>query len=253
MRFSVNTSSTDVDMSDDTSVDDFCVLRCVRDLRTLHSLCSDKTADIADKFTSLRCAEYSESCIIPVDLSAYNRGNITERSIICVPTADDFKALNEDSKYAGPMQVPDKTVKLPKKEKKVKKSATDTTATTELDKQLSALIEQTVDGSRTEQALAGAQTEQTPPNASLPDVKVVAHRVRHSCSRQVMGFVQAGGYRLHGGAGGGHGFISLQALLYTLQDQYQIDMKKHIPRGCLVLVREPTSLQYRFATLTVLL
>ncbi|CAH1773994.1 unnamed protein product [Owenia fusiformis] len=77
----------------------------------------------------------------------------------------------------------------------------------------------------------------------LPKVENV---INH-CSRKCIGYVNKGGYSLSNGSGVGMGFCSivgLSELCKFLQDEAK-------QTKCIVLVRSPVSLQYRFAYLSI--
>ena len=195
-----------------------CVLRCVKDLRQLYSLCQAGSDDIEGVLSGMTCIKITHDYLVAIELVAYGRGHISDNSIICVPTEEDVNNLNTDKSYPGPIAPRDKMAKLHKKNKNAGTKS-------ELDVLMKNLLE---------------KVEENVP-------------LRASCSREVMGFVQKGGFQFHSGCGAGHGFVTLNGLLKTLRSQSNITRCRHIQKGCLVLFRETTSLQYRLATLRVML
>ncbi|CAL1531102.1 unnamed protein product [Lymnaea stagnalis] len=82
-------------------------------------------------------------------------------------------------------------------------------------------------------------------NLKIQEQDLKYNHLNHT-SRPIIGFVSNGDFDLGQGQGSGQGFCSVMALLELLKSQ------KH--RRCnLVLVRNPSSLQFRFASLSIIL
>ncbi|XP_059140261.1 ribonucleases P/MRP protein subunit POP1-like [Physella acuta] len=79
------------------------------------------------------------------------------------------------------------------------------------------------------------------PEVTQADVRLLSHT-----SRPVMGFITGGDFHLGIGQGSGLGFCSVLAVLDLLE-------KQQGRRHCTVLVRNPTSLQYRFAAMSLVM
>ncbi|RUS90150.1 hypothetical protein EGW08_002117 [Elysia chlorotica] len=73
-----------------------------------------------------------------------------------------------------------------------------------------------------------------------------SNSVLGSTSRDIIGFVKDGDFDLVKGQGLGFGFCSVAALLALIENQKD-------RRICLALVRNPTSLQYRFSSISLLM
>ena len=68
--------------------------------------------------------------------------------------------------------------------------------------------------------------------------------VRQSCNREIIGYVNRGGFCLSSGRGAGMGFVAATGLCQLLKETLHNSQT-------VVLVRAPHSLQYRFAYLSV--
>ncbi|VDI55209.1 ribonuclease P/MRP protein subunit POP1 [Mytilus galloprovincialis] len=79
---------------------------------------------------------------------------------------------------------------------------------------------------------------------SLAELKSVdsASCMRKSCSREIIGFVNHGGFSLGSGNGRGQGFCTTKGLQYLSQHTSPF----------YVLVRNPSSYQYRFAYINII-
>lgn len=68
--------------------------------------------------------------------------------------------------------------------------------------------------------------------------------IRHSCSREVIGYVNRGGFALGSGNGSGLGFCAVSGIKHLLE-------KSSSESSNFVLVRNPTSYQYRYASIKI--
>ena len=80
----------------------------------------------------------------------------------------------------------------------------------------------------------------------MSGTKSVTKGVKDSCSKKVIGFVKQGGYHFIVGQGNGLGFVVLEGLLSLLKN-------KAAEQPVVVLIRSSHSLQYRYATLSIIL
>lgn len=148
--------------------------------------------------------------------------------MICIPTKGDLLQLSKDQDYCGP-QEPKHSDRFKSKllKRKGRKKRQDVGKATES----SALNTTKAAPTEHEDLVLGLW-----PNP-LPDL--AAH-----CSRMLLGFVTQGDFSLASGCGEALGFVSLTGLLRMLVGQ-PVDKKG------LVVLRNPASLQYRFARLMV--
>ncbi|XP_071410201.1 ribonucleases P/MRP protein subunit POP1 isoform X2 [Pithys albifrons albifrons] len=169
--------------------------------------------------------------LVWVNLSLLRKGNPELHAMICIPTEDDLLHLSKDKLFCGPQEpkhrdiFKDKVQKQKEEKKKKKKHSM---------KALEGAPLSFPDGETTEDhddLILGLWSD------ALPDV--TSH-----CSRTVLGYVTQGDFSLATGCGEALGFVSLTGLIYMLY--YQPADKKG-----LVLLRTPTSLQYRFARLNI--
>uniref|UniRef100_A0A672YI14 POP1 homolog, ribonuclease P/MRP subunit n=1 Tax=Sphaeramia orbicularis TaxID=375764 RepID=A0A672YI14_9TELE len=147
--------------------------------------------------------------LVWVRLSLLSGGKPELHGIVCVPTSEDLKQLKASKKAAAPSLPSDKTVEK-------------------------------------ETELSSASDPNIPITSSSPLDLVLGlwpdplPSVASHCSRLTLGWVTQGDFSLSAGCGEALGFVSVPGLLNTLQNQPM----EH--RGT-VLLRNPTSLQYRFA------
>ncbi|XP_051015421.1 ribonucleases P/MRP protein subunit POP1 [Acomys russatus] len=167
--------------------------------------------------------------LVWVSLSLLRKGSPEPRTMICVPSEEDLLQLSQDQHYHGPREPrhsdPFKSLILKEKEKKKmeKRRNRDHMVPTGLAVEASAVAPEAL----TRGLWAGP----------LPGL--TSH-----CSRVLLGFVTQGDFSMAVGCGEALGFVSVTGLLEMLSSQ------SAATRG-LVLLRPPTSLQYRFARLAI--
>ncbi|XP_028622098.1 ribonucleases P/MRP protein subunit POP1 [Grammomys surdaster] len=167
--------------------------------------------------------------LVWVSLSLLRKGSPEPRTMICVPSEEDLLQLSQDQCYHGPWESrhsdPFKSLILKAKEKKKKEKR------------------QNGEHRASKSLAAGAPTtEQEALTQGLwsgPLPGLTSH-----CSRLLLGFVTQGDFSMAVGCGEALGFVSVTGLLEMLSSQ------SGAMRG-LVLLRPPTSLQYRFARITI--
>ncbi|XP_032078555.1 ribonucleases P/MRP protein subunit POP1 [Thamnophis elegans] len=220
----------------------FCILRTRKLLRQISFWCHPTSGKRqyrqhrASKMNEKELAEDTLMCInqhypralVWVSLSLLRKGNPELHTMICIPEKEDLLQLDKDQHFCGPQEPKHKDQfknKLPKRKGRRKKG-NDGKVT-----ENSALKPMDVMADIQEDLVLGLWPH------PLPDV--VSH-----CSRVLLGFVTQGDFSLASGCGEALGFVSLTGLLQMLIDQ-PADKKG------LVLLRNPDSLQYRFARLSV--
>ncbi|XP_073488122.1 ribonucleases P/MRP protein subunit POP1 isoform X2 [Aquarana catesbeiana] len=169
----------------------------------------------------------SPRALVWVRLAMVTKGSPELHSLICIPAQEDFIQLKKDKLFAGPQEpkhsdpFKSKIVKQ-KKERKKQKSKSKHEG--------SEKMEINADLSVSDQLTLGLWPSPIP--------EVTTH-----CSRLLFGYVTHGDFSMAAGCGGALGFVSLTGLLHLLQ---QTSDKIGI-----VLLRNPSSLQYRFAKLII--
>lgn len=143
--------------------------------------------------------------------------------MVCVPTAEDLQLLGKGPGSSGPQEPPHKDhLRNRTKHKKKKKAKTSS---------LPSKTDSSEDLEPPSDVTLGLWPEPLP--------SVTSH-----CSRVTLGWVTQGDFSLSAGCGEALGFISVAGLLDTLAEQ----SREH--RG-VVLLRNPTSLHYRFAKVNI--
>jgi ribonuclease P/MRP protein subunit POP1 len=204
------------------NIEKFYVLRNVKLLRKLQNIChvsrnrSQKgKLDVKNEVLNILEKDHGDS-LVPVRLDMIQKGSPGQFATICVPNKEDIELLNKNKNYGGPMEplhvdpvlVEKKVLKKQLKQKGLKQKV-------KVDRTLK---------------LTSEKDEMT---------------VRTGC-RDVIGYLNSGGYSLGTGNGGGVGFVSTLALITLLRNS---EASENEP---IVLVRGSTSLQYRFARLSVI-
>ncbi|WAR23624.1 POP1-like protein, partial [Mya arenaria] len=194
----------------------FFVVRSLQTLRRFKKICSGGLG--TSKAFDQELVSFSDDQklgIVPVTLSMVHRGCPVQFAKICLPSLQDLQQLQKDKSFGGPLE-PARVDPLEQQRNELKR---------ELKKKG---VKKAVKVDRTVTVLAETDGE-----------KIEKGR------REVIGYVCQGGFSLGTGNGGGLGYIAA-AVFKKLLDQ-AADRK-----GPLVLIRNPTSLQYRFASLSVI-
>ncbi|XP_029115863.1 ribonucleases P/MRP protein subunit POP1 [Scleropages formosus] len=162
------------------------------------------------------------SCLVWVRISLLRRGHPVLHAMICAPTPEDLALLGSDPTCCGPLE-PRHTDHFKSRVKRCKKGGSSGESAHKLE----------------EGAEPGPAPSLTPGLWPDPLPSVTSH-----CSRVTLGWATQGDFSLTAGCGEALAFVSLTGLLHTLLQQPPNQ------RG-VVLLRNPASLQYRFAKLTV--
>ncbi|KAM9852671.1 ribonucleases P/MRP protein subunit POP1 [Aulostomus maculatus] len=233
----------------------FTVLRNRKSLRLLSGWCRPTTSkgqrpSRVGQMPHLDCAvaqsfvEAHRMRVVWVRLSLLSKGKPELHAMVCVPTAEDLMLLNKGPGSSGPQETPHKDhfkCRIKRQKKGTKKAA----ASTQFD-------ETKCKGSDgltvSKPNLTTCKDPQSPPPPSSdlvlglwpdPLPSVTSH-----CSRVTLGWVTQADFSLAAGCGEALGFVSVTGLLNTLLSQ----QAEH--RG-VVLLRDPTSLQYRFSKINI--
>lgn len=174
--------------------------------------------------------------LVWVRLSLLSGGKPELHGMVCAPTSEDLKQLKAPG-GVGPREPPHKDhfksrIKSKKSSKKAAAPALPSDKTVEKELELS------------------SAADPNPPSSSSPLDLVLGlwpdplPSIAPHCSRLTLGWVTQGDFSLSAGCGEALGFVSVSGLLNTLQKQ----PTEH--RGT-VLLRNPNSLQYRFAKINI--
>ncbi|XP_030015166.1 ribonucleases P/MRP protein subunit POP1-like isoform X2 [Sphaeramia orbicularis] len=246
MEGEVATPRQDVTM---TMAQRFTVLRNRKSLRLLSGWCKPTTSK-GQRACRLRPPPPSldlsavksfltshRMTLVWVRLSLLSGGKPELHGIVCVPTSEDLKQLKAPG-AVGPQEPPHKDhfksrIKRKKSSKKAAAPSLPSDKTVEKETELSSASDPNI-----------PITSSSPLDLVLglwpdPLPSVASH-----CSRLTLGWVTQGDFSLSAGCGEALGFVSVPGLLNTLQNQPM----EH--RGT-VLLRNPTSLQYRFAKINI--
>ncbi|XP_032373912.1 ribonucleases P/MRP protein subunit POP1 isoform X1 [Etheostoma spectabile] len=181
--------------------------------------------------------------LVWVRLSILSKGKPELHAMVSAPTAEDLKLLKKES-VSGPQEPPHKDhfkSRIRRRKKAPKKAATSSLCGDKAEGDKSdlpsssepkpATSEDSKSSSQSSHLVVGLWPDPLP--------SVTAH-----CSRVTLGWVTQGDFSLSAGCGEALGFVSVAGLLNTLLNQPM----EH--RGMLLL-RDPTSLHYRFAKINI--
>lgn len=243
-----------------SNVEDFYILRNYRllsDLQTkLHPVkrknARTKSIDENIQF-NLQDFDEHKNCLVHVQLTMTGKGVPKKFAIICMPTHEDLKTFESNKKWGGPREKRhtdpnEKSRKISRK----KHSAL-----------LKRLRRQRVEQKETFSNYEGKLLFKESVNLidAIEHESILRHRrimlaqkarmaemylpesteVRHSCDREVMGYVTLGAFSFLRSRGIGTGYVTLASLLEIVSKKSNI-----------VLVRNTTTRQYRLATLDIL-
>lgn len=158
-----------------------------------------------------------------VRLRLLSKGQPALHAMVCVPTVSDLQLLLKDGRSSGPLEPlhKDHIKNMLKRKHKASHTSKDSSSTPH---------------TNVSEALPVGLIRGVWPQ---PLPSVLSH-----CSRLTLGWVQNGDFSLATGCGEALAYISVSGLLHTLLQQPQEQ------RG-VVLLRNPSSLQYRYAQIIV--
>nr|XP_046254702.1 ribonucleases P/MRP protein subunit POP1 [Scatophagus argus]XP_046254703.1 ribonucleases P/MRP protein subunit POP1 [Scatophagus argus] len=182
--------------------------------------------------------------LVWVRLSLLFKGKPELHAMVCVPTAEDLQLLKKGPGHSGP-QEPLHRDHFKSRIKRSKKGHKKAATSSEPSK---------TGGKETDLPSASEQnptTSEDPKSSSQSSSDLIfglwidpLPSVTSHCSRVTLGWVTQGDFSLSAGCGEALGFVSVAGLLHTLVNQ----PREH--RGVLLL-RNPTSLHYRFAKINI--
>ncbi|KAM9798405.1 ribonucleases P/MRP protein subunit POP1 [Neosynchiropus ocellatus] len=223
----------------------FTVLRNRKSLRLLSGWCrptsskgqrpcGDREVPPLDDAAKVSFLAAHDMSVVWVRLSLLSKGKPELHAIVSVPTPEDLKLLDLDRTCSGPQEPPHKDNfkgKISKTKKSSKKKSARSLEKTESEEAHSAAESLQASSSSSSDLVLGLWPDPLP--------SVTTH-----CSRVTLGWVTQGDFSLTAGCGEALGFVSVSGLLNSVISQ----PLKH--RGT-VLLRNPTSLHYRFAKINI--
>ena len=209
----------------------------------------------------------SDCCLVPVTIRMCGRGSPADRAIICLPSEADVDNMSRNPRDTGP------TEQLHTDEHQTERKE----LRTEHKKLLKRLRRKRVREKRKLEELSAARQDvseddkhvvvvkkrkanEPPPTKDVTDKHEQTVRalwlpqtqtVKESCCRTVIGFITKGDFSFTESKGVGEGYVVLSALLRLValyESKLREGNKLSAPS---VLVRNPTSLQYRFGVLSI--
>ena len=235
----------------------FFVLRDRQELLKWQSSLKKSNADYSPRTSD-------NHALIPIRVELFGKGTVGANAMICIPTPGDVERRKNDKSFAGPCEKiahdsnEDTRKKVKEEHQRLKSSLrkawkekkeklkeyksvcvlnqveTDAETVENLTDEIDILKRKRED--ENESYVQDKQREMWLPKCD---------NVKDSCSRTILGFLVEGGYSYRVGKHSGLGFVSLWGLGEYLA-------QKTCPEA-LVLVRQTTSLQYRFAKMSIVL
>ncbi|XP_004915183.1 ribonucleases P/MRP protein subunit POP1 isoform X2 [Xenopus tropicalis] len=219
-----------------------CVLRnkrILKELCTLCSLCNQRgprskqipsPAPHGPSDMLLQVLHTFPRSLVWVRLTMLTKGTPELHAMICIPSEQDLVQLATDKSFAGP-QEPKHGDPIKKKVLKHQKETKKKKAKAKMEKEAPQQKEEMSRDDDSDQLTLGLWPNPLPP--------VISH-----CCRTLLGFVTHGDFSMAAGCGESLGFVSLTGLIDMLSGH-------PVNRTGFVLVRNPSSLQYRFAKIMV--
>ncbi|XP_039300270.1 ribonucleases P/MRP protein subunit POP1-like [Nilaparvata lugens] len=233
----------------DKSPSSFCVLRSIAVLQKLNNLLQE-LKNMSSSVLSERISEIGleeSSFLVAINVRMCKRGTLCGNSPLCLPSKDDVEKLKGNSTFMGPVEPSHtdiyeeerrSTRDAHQKElirlRKRRKSAKDKNSV----EVLKVLKERTELKVKEEKALMQ--------RLWLPSE---IGNLRNSCSREVIGFLEDGAFSYKEACSTGQGYIALTALLKFFSHWKTISSSK----SPVILVRSPSSYQYSFAEVSIML
>ncbi|XP_076247354.1 POP1 ribonuclease P/MRP subunit [Calliopsis andreniformis] len=193
------------------------------------------------------------NCLVPVKISILQKGCPKRFAIICMPTTEDIEKFKNDKNWSGPVEKltfdPNEAtrknlrkshlvfLKRLKRQRTRRKKALTNKLSEILDKELLMFNKEDKSKNLLEISRKAVYEQfQKMSQLYLPDCT----NVRHSCDREIMGYVTIGDFSFARARGIGLGYVTLNSLLEFCNKKYTF-----------ILVRNIQTRQYRIATLEV--
>ncbi|CAI5663393.1 unnamed protein product [Oreochromis niloticus] len=183
--------------------------------------------------------------LVWVHVSLLSKGKPEYHAMLCVPTPEDLKALGNRQGTGGPQEPPHRDhfkSRIKRRKKEPKKAATSSVTPDKPDgKEAELIFASDLDTNASKDPKSFSESSSDLVLGLWPDPlpSVASH-----CSRVTVGWVTQGDFSMSAGCGEALGFVSVAGLLNTLLNQTSEHKGK-------LLLRNPTSLHYRFAKINV--
>uniref|UniRef100_A0AAX7T262 Uncharacterized protein n=1 Tax=Astatotilapia calliptera TaxID=8154 RepID=A0AAX7T262_ASTCA len=183
--------------------------------------------------------------LVWVHVSLPSKGKPEYHAMLCVPTPDDLKALGNRQGTGGPQEPPHRDHfkgRIKRRKKDPKKAATPSVTPDKPDgKKADLIFASDLDTNASKDPKSFSESSSDLVLGLWPDPlpSVASH-----CSRVTVGWVTQGDFSMSAGCGEALGFVSVAGLLNTLLNQTCEHKGK-------LLLRNPTSLHYRFAKINI--
>uniref|UniRef100_A0A3B4F799 POP1 homolog, ribonuclease P/MRP subunit n=1 Tax=Pundamilia nyererei TaxID=303518 RepID=A0A3B4F799_9CICH len=183
--------------------------------------------------------------LVWVHVSLPSKGKPEYHAMLCVPTPDDLKALGNRQGTGGPQEPPHRDhfkSRIKRRKKDPKKAATPSVTPDKPDgKKADLIFASDLDTNASKDPKSFSESSSDLVLGLWPDPlpSVASH-----CSRVTVGWVTQGDFSMSAGCGEALGFVSVAGLLNTLLNQTSEHKGK-------LLLRNPTSLHYRFAKINI--
>lgn len=183
--------------------------------------------------------------LVWVHVSLLSKGKPEYHAMLCVPTPEDLKALGNRQGTGGPQEPPHRDhfkSRIKRRKKEPKKAATSSVTPDKPDgKEAELIFASDLDTNASKDPKSFSESSSDLVLGLWPDPlpSVASH-----CSRVTVGWVTQGDFSMSAGCGEALGFVSVAGLLNTLLNQTREHKGK-------LLLRNPTSLHYRFAKINV--
>ncbi len=183
--------------------------------------------------------------LVWVRLSLLTKGKPELHAMVCVPTPEDLQLLKKEPGSTGPQEPPHKDhfkSRIKRRKKGPKKAATSS---------LSSHKTEGKDSDLPSVSEPKPTTSEDPKSSSQSSSDLIfglwpdpLPSVTSRCSRVTLGWVTQGDFSLSAGCGEALGFVSVAGLLHTL-------FKQPMEHRGMLLLRNPSSLHYRFAKINI--
>lgn len=181
--------------------------------------------------------------LVWVRVSLLSKGNPELHAMLCVPTPEDLKLLNKKPASSGPLE----PTHVDHFERRCRKKGPKKAATSSLSSVKTEAKESDLPSASKPKPTTPEESKSAPQSSSdlilglWPDPlpSVTSH-----CARVTLGWVTQADFSLSAGCGEALGFVSIAGLLNTLYNQ-------PVEHRGMLLLRNPTSLNYRFAKINV--
>lgn len=183
--------------------------------------------------------------LVWVHVSLLSKGKPEYHAMLCVPTPEDLKALGNRQGTGGPQEPPHRDhfkSRIKRRKKDPKKAATPSVTPDKPDgKKADLIFASDLDTNASKDPKSFSESSSDLILGLWPDPlpSVASH-----CSRVTVGWVTQGDFSMSAGCGEALGFVSVAGLLNTLLNQTSEHKGK-------LLLRNPTSLHYRFAKINI--